>query len=524
MGWSNAFISELYKASIEPVFELRFHDLGNGIGRDYCIFSHGTGQLKIGRGGVQVSGVSVIPGRWSVSFGGFTIRLVGNTQYLFQAAQKGSFASLYCKLGSSSFERIAMGQLKAMRKNSFGPEITCVFVDMLTAFQNTANSEIGSFPSPSSVNPPRQDWFYELGITKQLTSNWTVGDTSMALTNTTGIRRETGENGVVKCQSTSSADPFFLEFNNSTSTTISTTPNSGTAAYPSTSAAYNLNTSTGSFVTLCAQLDDHPVNILGKLLESTGTGTNGSFDTLPAAWGIGGLFSEGLFDKQDGTTQQRLISGSTTTNYKWRVVFDEPQTNGIRDLLSLAENVGQWAVFRQGSFSWRSCCDPTTVGFVAGQLFDQDIFQVVSHDIFDPTQSSVIPISKLEYANAIPLNSLFRNSVGVTSGRVGSLPATRQISRSGKLIYSPDTDEGDLALADLNRMAKWDHFTFEKVTLKCKLITAQFVAGDVLEITSSKIIGLNGEYRTQRALVVGSAFDFSSNSSIIQVCVINGER
>ena len=63
MGWSNAFISELYKASIEPVFELRFHDLGNGIGRDYCIFSHGTGQLKIGRGGVQVSGVSVIPGR-----------------------------------------------------------------------------------------------------------------------------------------------------------------------------------------------------------------------------------------------------------------------------------------------------------------------------------------------------------------------------------------------------------------------------------------------------------------------------
>jgi len=524
MGWSNAFISELYKTTIQPVFELRFHDLGNGIGRSYSVYSHGTGNLKIARSGVNVSGVTVTPITWNVSFGGFSVRLVGDSTNLFLAVQKGVFASLYCKLGSSNYERIAIGQLKAIRRTGVSKELFLQFVDLLTAFQNTVNSEIGSVPSPSSANPPRQDLFYELGTTRQLTSNWTVGDSSMALTNTTGIRRETGENGVVKVQSTLSSDPFFLEFNSSTATSISTTPNSGTATYPSTVTAYNLATSTGSFVTLCAQLDDHPVDMIGKILESTGTGNNGVYDTLPSAWSIGGLFDSGLFDYDDGFRQKTLISGSATTNYKWRLVFDQPKKRGIRDILEISKQVGQWAVFRQGSVSWRSCTDPNTSRFVAGKLQNKDIFAVISHDIFDPNQSNIYPISKLEYANATPLNSFYRNSIGVTSGRIPSLPATKEIIRSAQLVYSPDTNENDLALADLTRMAKWDHFTYERVTLRCKLVTAQFVAGDILELDTDLIQGLNGNYRNTQGMVVASSFDFSTNSSMIQICVISGER
>ncbi len=525
MGWSTSFFKELYKSSIQPVFKLQFHDLGNGIGRDFVIFSHGQAPLKIGSGGVQVNGVSVIPSRWSVSFGGYSVAVVGDTTQLFEAVSKGSFASLFCQLGSSDFERLAIGQLQAVRRNGFEDRVVLQFVDLLTAFQNTVNSEIGSYPSPSTVNPPRQDWFYQLGSTRSLTANWAVGDSTLTLTNTNHILQETGKNGVIKVQESSSSTPFFLEWSSKTSTTLATTPNGGDESWPSTIAGYDLFTSTNAFATVAAQLDDHPVDILGKLLESTGTGNNGSFDTLPKEWSIGGVFGTGIFDEVDANFQKTLISGVSTSNYKWRQVYDSPLQNGIRDFLTTASNVGQWAVFRQGAFTWRSCQDPNEVGFVAGSIRDQDIFQVVSHDLFDPVQQEVFPISSLEYSTTVPLNTLTRKDVGVTSGgRLASLPASREITRSARLIYSPDTNESDLANADLRRMAKWDHWTFERVVLRCKLVTSQFVAGDILEVTSSKLKGIQGEFQNKRALVVSSSFDFASNSSTIVLNILTGER
>ena len=524
MTWSTKFISELYKPEITPVFKLEFVDVDNGVGRDFVVFSHGQNNLKIGAGGVSVNGVSIVPSRWSVAFGGFTVSLVGDASQLLQAIARGSYANLYCELGSSGFERIAAGQLYGIRRSGVEPRLTLQFVDLLTAFQNRTSSVVGAVPTPSTSNPPRQDLFYELGTFRSVVGNWSPGDTSLTLTNTTGIRRETGENGLVKCFRQSTMDPFYLEFASSTSTTIATTPNSGQEAFPSEYSVDHLHQGEGSYVVLCAQIDDHPATILGKIIESTGTGNNGSLDTLPVEWSIGGVFGVGLWDQLDANLQQAYITGSTTTNYKWRFVLDGPLSNGIRDILNTASNVGQWMVWRQGQLSWRGCQDPNAAGFVAGQLGDRDIFQVVSHDLFDPVQQQIYPISTLEYSSTVPLNSLERNSVGVTSGRLASFPASRQITRTAIALYSPDTDEADLALGDLNRMANWDHWTFERVTLRCKLITSQFVAGDILEITSDRIIGLKGPYQSQRVMVLASSFDFSTNSSTITVGAITGER
>lgn len=524
MSWPTAFVSELYKASINPVFKLEFVDVENGVGRDFVVFSHGQGPLKIGSGGVSVNGVSVVPSRWSVSFGGFTVALVGDASQLFGSVARGSYANLYCKLGSSGFERIAAGQLYGIRRNGTEERIVLQFVDLLTAFQNRTSSEIGAVPTPSSANPPKQDLFFELGSFRSVVGNWSPRDTTMTLTNTTGIRRETGQNGLVKCFRQSSFDPFYLEFASSTSTTLATTPNGGEEAFPSEYSADQLHQGEGSFVVLCAQIDEHPAKILGKIIESTGTGNNGRLDTLPVEWSIGGVFGVGLWDINDANLQETLIVGDSTTNYKWRFVLDSPLSNGIRDILNTASNVGQWMVWRQGQLSWRGCQDPNSASFVNGQLGDNDIFQVVSHDLFDPVQQQVYPISTLEYSSSVPLNRLERNSVGVTSGRLASFPATRQITRTARALYSPDTNEADLALGDLNRMAKWDHWTFERLTLRCKLITAQFVAGDILEITSSKIQGLKGIYQSQRVMVLASSFDFSNNSSTITVGAITGDR
>ena len=121
MTWSTKFISELYKPEITPVFKLEFVDVDNGVGRDFVVFSHGQNNLKIGAGGVSVNGVSVVPSRWSVAFGGFTVSLVGDASQLLQAIARGSYANLYCELGSSGFERIAAGQLYGIEEAVLNP-------------------------------------------------------------------------------------------------------------------------------------------------------------------------------------------------------------------------------------------------------------------------------------------------------------------------------------------------------------------------------------------------------------------
>lgn len=538
MSWSPTFLYEISKQSCLFHFELRFLDLQNNVGSAFSVFSSGNAPLKIGAGGVSVAGVKVIPSRWSVSFGGFSVQVVGDPTELFQLTTKGSFAEVWCKVNYSNWERIAIGQLHNITKQGIQNSFLLQFNDIISALQNRTDSNVGAFPSPTQQNPPRQDLFYEAGFTYQLSQNWNVGDSFMYFSNVDRFRREAGSHGVVKVQANSSSAPFFLEFAavDSSNLRIDTTPNSGNESFPSFNSAYNLSTSSGSFATICVQIDDHPSAIFGKLITSTGTGNNGSLDTLPLEWSVGGYFDEYIFDRYDAEEFSReVLRGKTSKNYSWRFITDAPFSSGVRDLISLAAAVGQFPVMRQGKLSWRGCSDPegNSMNYdpiVAGYIEDHDIIQVTKHEMFDPQQQGVKVISSMEYTTDSTLisNTFKANSIGRNSGSLPSFPASPRIDRSTVTLYSPDQDQQDMVLGDIARIANWDHYTWEKITLRCTMRTAQFVAGDIVEVTSKFLRGLKERsgftFQSKRCMILSSQFDFSSNSSVIILGCISGNN
>ena len=101
MAWSDEFISTLGYTSLSVEYKLEFLRVGNSVGRRALILSSGNAPLKIANGSVSISGTRVIPQRWSVSFGQFSLSLVGDIRMITNQVRKGQLAQLWCRSTST---------------------------------------------------------------------------------------------------------------------------------------------------------------------------------------------------------------------------------------------------------------------------------------------------------------------------------------------------------------------------------------------------------------------------------------
>ena len=344
MSWDQDFINQLNASQWTPAYLLRFLDLENNVGERFEIatFAKGSSRLSIGRAGVKVQGTRVIPGRWSSSFGGFSVEVVGDPRGdFYDKVCKGSFAELFCSVNGSPFNRIAMGQLQGMTRYGFEERYTLNFKDLVSAFQMTTNTDVGSVPTPVSTDPPQFPLFWQTGIKTTLSSAWLLGDASMSVLDNSNFRKGSTQNGIIKVYKNSDPSTFyFLEIAAIGTNTFDTSPY-GIQVYPSTNLAFMLPTSGGGASAVsCARLDGHPCDIIGYLLTSTGFGTNGSHDIYPVEWSIGGGFTSNIYDAADAANQKQVIRGDSSTAYSWRLVYDSPLADGLRSIMNTAAQCG----------------------------------------------------------------------------------------------------------------------------------------------------------------------------------------
>ena len=226
MSWSYGFKQALTRRSIVPFYRLSIRSFASG-SSVFNITSTGR-TLAIDREGPTINGQRVIPQRWSITFGGFSVPVVGDMAGLFPAVRKGSFAELFCSLDGHE-ERIACGQLRTITKryNRFDLE----FVDLVSALQSrykiTPNAGTPQEPDPFTL-------FYSAGVETQVTSNWTnfgAGfPTQLYLDDIRPFFKENGSFGIVRCQP-SSGEEFILKWSSKTTT-------SGNAGYLTLSHTY----------------------------------------------------------------------------------------------------------------------------------------------------------------------------------------------------------------------------------------------------------------------------------------------
>lgn len=100
----------------------------------------------------------------------------------------------------------------------------------------------------------------------------------------------------------------------------------------------------------------HPVDMARRILVSTGTGTNGTHDTLPESWGLGipeNLIDVAGFTDVSSQLNAAIASGSHIVN----TAATSPQGPALTWLQSELNRYGLWLCQRQGQISIRGAFD-----------------------------------------------------------------------------------------------------------------------------------------------------------------------
>ena len=475
MSWDLQFVGALNSATLYVKYRLEFIGVLNALGEPFAI-EEDQGGIQIARGSVRITGSRVIPQRWSVSFGGFSLQLSGDIRSILPKMRRGQIAVLQCSINKRGFRNLAIGSLDTIsgQRGLF----SLGFKDLLSALQTSLDTRAGTVFS--DTDPPHFSLFYEVGRTTTSTSSFGTSDTTLNLTDASFFKKA-GSKGIARI--TNGSVDFYVFWTGSTSTTLT----------GCTTATYNNKSrdvaGSGSTVRYCAWLQGEPYEILASILTSTGTGNNGEFDVYPVEWSIGGKIDKQIFDVSDAKRASKEITRSTGADYDIGFAVESPLSNGLRSIVDIFLTVGIFPVYRQDSISIRACTDPEGVDTrktpdIRAEISDYDIIDILQHDFFSPDIANIYRTTYVKYNFT---NVYF--SGGVYNGsRVDSLPALSEIERDFSLYYLADPDNRQSqALQDLRRLRVWDLYISERLSVRLPLRFATLVAGDIVTFRSDYV-------------------------------------
>ena len=493
MAWGEEFKRALMAKSQVYNWKLRF--LGQT--GDYLVGTQGeisqSGTLRISDQGPQISGSRVIPQRWNITIGGFTVPIVGDIRRARnEMLRKGAIAELICSINGCRAERVTFGQLRSLSgaRGRWTLEFTDV-IGMLSTRLSTRRNEL--------------NFFYNAGKTTEITSNHTASDTNLFVSDVTIFDKDTNEDGLVKIIDDTNSRIDYWSWSSKVIT-------SGSAGYlvitghgqwpQQLSGAYN-SVPSGETAMSVARLRGLPNHEFLRMFFSTGRFSQGPSDDFPKSWGAGYHFNQNIIDYNDLNLQQQIFDTSSG-QYEIQILFETPAQNGIRELLSKLSQIGQWPVLRQGSLSWRVCQDPKSAPIIAADIFERDIISIVNHEIYsrdcNVVYSSTEIIGGVQKSSASDPDETTRATL--LQNNVETFPANNKIERDNRFIYRYDNPlQSGKASADVARMKVWDFNTWESLSIDVIPKFASLCSGDIVQITSRFLIGFSegrGEFFDRR--------------------------
>lgn len=468
-------------------------------------------EIALADADVTIDSVQVTPQRWSVNFGGFTIRIVGDLRpVLNKSFRRGAVAELIM-VRDGLRNRVCIGQLRTITGGRGVWRLE--FVDFLTLMQSRLTSKATE----------SQFWFYA-GKTAKVTQNFNMSSSAnLYVDDITIFEKETGQNGMIKVEhlSTGGIDFYTWSSKTSTSGTAGFLTIAATGKYPSTGAITTL--AINDVVTSIARLRGRPDYVFARLVMSTGQGTQGLFDDYPASWALGVGFNPNLFSVQNLNTYYNETWATASGAHEIELLIQE--AGNIQDFLSAVLQMGMWPVWDQNQLSWRVCQNPNQASWfsVRDHITDRDIISIDSHTLYSPSQSSVFSASTINtFNNTTGLNQ----DVTFSGNSIPILPTSTTITRDLKLIYRVDSPiQPTQANADLTRMRRWDAEPYEELNLTVTEKHCLLTAGDIIEITSNYIYGLRegagDTYSNRRAMILGVRWNPSQSNVNLTIGVMS---
>jgi hypothetical protein len=478
MAWSDAFIAALQHSQKEPLWRITFtiwdNAPGGGGSRFYVINSH-TGLNRILGANIGTGGQRVQVGSWRTTAGSWTADIVGSIAGVLANITKGSIARLEMSLDrGNAWESIAWGVVNQIRGSSPSWTLECWDIQTALATRLTTTAS-------------EMTLFYGVGTETTLAAHYSPTDGTISVGSGTGFEKDSSTGvGLLKIVP-GSGDPFYLEWSGTASTTITV----GTVAVLGTTA---IPASAGDTVKAVAYIRANPVDLARKVLASTGAGTNGYYDVLPKSWGYS--IPDSVLDHDDmADWQGQVLINNSGSTYVWDVVIEEPVDNGYTWLQNLLATAGAWLVIRQGAFTVRACQNHIDI---VGRAVLQEWTMIRGEEIVTLDWEAWSSDTPAEYASTRIYYGFAGTSFVATTGTdVSTLPGGDIMHRDQTGLHA----SADTGYGDLHRLAAWDTYIGERVTLSlASWHAARLVPGDVIMFSTA--FG----YGTQEALVGQAEF------------------
>jgi hypothetical protein len=435
MGWGEDFRAALLAPHLRPrhIVKQAPPALGgfHGVGDFWQISSHDEGPYYarcIARHGHSYSAGTLRPGEWQTTISEARIALTGASGSMPDArGQLVQWCIGFPGMSVDDYAPILTGQVQGYHRDQSGTWFV------------TIRSVLTSLVCRPTAEPTELALFHEMDNLSHETEIDIPYDGSAAtisvLDSSTALR-ETGGDYLLEVQG-DSGDPYLVEASGSTSGPDTFTGVSSAILGTSASAA-----AAGNSVRPLAYIEDHPVDVVRKILLSTGSGDNHpTYDTLPASWSVG--LPDAAVDHEE--CNLTISNDDTTAANKWFVYSQSFQTDGFGWLQSVLAPAGYFMTDHQGQIAVRMGRDPATSGELiplANVITTRDIVTIDNYGAWDPDQP-------VEYARI-----KLRDTVSVTDtdGPMVTLPGSFKTVTELPFIF---TAASDWRAAIAARIAGW---------------------------------------------------------------------
>jgi hypothetical protein len=526
MPWPVSFRQQLYsgqRVHQSLILDVWIPATGEGVGLDrwfactdptlqpfaYLLQKRGY-EPALGASAVRPQSWSYVEGAWSVTIqvpDGTPSGTSAGRSYLALAAQalrRGAFVRL--SIGETGYSRsdyqpLRLGRVYSVRQDGHPSTFRVDIWDLQTGLR-TRPSTVGS---GSDV---RQRLFYGCaGQQDTLSSDYTAGDSSLTITGSTADRflTEIGQDGAVRV-TPDTGDDFYLSFTGQSGSTLSGL--SSTGQYGTTEG----DAAAGNRVSSAVLLEGHPLDILRRVLTSTGTGTNGPADIYPQQWGL--AIPAELFDLGAWAQAERILQLSSGS-YHWRLIVEQEIDDPAAWIAQTWGAAGIWICVREGMIVPRVARDPNTAGLnrQVADLSDDDLAEVPSVTWYPADVPETFTAVRVYHGTSVS------SSVSNTT----TLPSREELPYDLVDQTIARSNAADIAVETRDRLAPWGHLCPEYVDVTVWGLRS-YAPGDVIHLTSSaaygRLDGTRDGYAGRPVFVIREQMDLRANRTRLTLAVL----
>ena len=281
----------------------------------------------------SIAGRSISLSGWQSSSAEMSLQVAGvpAQQRVLANVVRGTPIEVYGRIVGGTWSRVGLGLSKAF--GGAGSTMTLRCWDLLAALR-----------SRPTTNRAEQQLFYGAGNQVVLDADYTPGDPLLEVTTTGIFDNESGQPGVVRVIPSSGDPPFYVTYMGKSSTQLTGIVG---GAFGTTAASAVV----GDIVQHVVLMVGAPVDIAWKVLTSTGTGSNGGLDTLPAEWGLG--LPQSWLDDRSRRDLYRQPLAVSSGSQSWSVLVHDEVDDAMGWIRELLKPAGIWLTMSRGAIAAR---------------------------------------------------------------------------------------------------------------------------------------------------------------------------